>query len=146
MAKRTSLTLRKPSASKPVDPTVLEAFVGGGASEPVQAVVTPIRSEPTEPAPAPLPTPKASAPAQAAPAPKAPAKVKPAGPRLVEDEVPTFRRASKAISKRKTKADRRRTTVYMQLDVARELAEYCGQHDTEMSEVVNQAVREFLEA
>jgi len=46
--------------------------------------------------------------------------------------------------KRRTKPDRRRVTVYLDLDVASELAAYVSTADKEMSVVVNDALRSWL--
>lgn len=62
-----------------------------------------------------------------------------------EQEVPVFRRASKAMLGRKSSDPVRRTTVYFQITTAAGLAEHCSRHDLEMSAVVDRAVREFLE-
>ena len=59
-------------------------------------------------------------------------------------EVPTFRRASRSVAKRRTKADRRRATVYFDLDVARDLAAHVTASDKEMSLIVNEALRSWL--
>jgi hypothetical protein len=58
--------------------------------------------------------------------------------------VPVFRRASRSLIKRRTKPDRRRATVYFDLDVARRLAVVVADSDQEMSVVVNEALRAWL--
>lgn len=60
------------------------------------------------------------------------------------DDVVTFRRASRSVAKRATKPDRRRATVYLDLDVARDLAAHVASADREMSLVVNDALRAWL--
>lgn len=62
-----------------------------------------------------------------------------------ERDVPAFRRASKAMLGRKSSGPVRRTTVYFQVATATGLADHCARYDLEMSAVVDQAVREFLE-
>lgn len=59
-------------------------------------------------------------------------------------DVIVFRRASRAMARRRTKPDRRRVTVYLDLDVASELAAYVSKADTEMSGVVSAALRVWL--
>lgn len=58
-------------------------------------------------------------------------------------DVPSFTRASRSLAERRTKPHRRRTTVYFDLDVARDLAAKLGT-DEDMSDVVNAALRAFL--
>ena len=122
MSKRASLTLRKPG-QRP-DPKAIEAFIAGNDDEDHgQTSVTPIK-----PVPAPLPMisdPDVST-------------------TELADEVPTFRRATRSIAKRKTKPDRRRTTVYMDMSLARKLAAHCAENDLDMSDAVNAALRSYL--
>lgn len=59
-----------------------------------------------------------------------------------EDDSPSFRRASAAVVGKH--ADKRRTTVYFDLTVARDLADYCRSHDVNMSVVVSDAVADYL--
>jgi post-segregation antitoxin (ccd killing protein) len=47
---------------------------------------------------------------------------------------------------RKTKPNRRRATVYLDLDVTRALLQHCQRRDVEMSAVVNDALRAYLAA
>lgn len=61
-------------------------------------------------------------------------------------DVPTFRRASRSVAKRRTKPDRRRATVYFDLDVARDLAAHVATADKEMSIIVNEALRAWLKS
>lgn len=140
MSKRASLTLRKPG-QRP-DPKAIEAFIAASDDEDNgQTSVTPIK-----PVPAPEPMVSASAP------PVTKGKASPAKEAAVPDvwmaepaeDVPTFRRATRSIAKRKTKPDRRRTTVYMELILARQLAAHCAENDLDMSDAVNAALRSYL--
>lgn len=120
-----SLTLRKPS------PIAIASFVDRGEAD--------------ELTPPPVPEPALAA----VPA-LQPSKVEPAESRrravraqaTPPDDVPSFTRASRSLATRRTKPDRRRTTVYFDLDVARDLA--CRLGDEDMSDVVNAAVRAHL--
>jgi hypothetical protein len=71
--------------------------------------------------------------------------VEPARPPRKTD-APSFRRASRAVIERRTRPARRRTTVYLNVDVAAELALALAQRDQELSDAVNGAVRAWLNA
>lgn len=131
MQPRPSLTLRKPST---VSPDAVDAFVAGSESEPMppgsSAAAAPLRSVPSSaPSSAPSIEPLAGG---------------PAGARRIE--VPSFRRASRSVIERRTRPARRRTTVYLDLEVATELARMLVQRDQELSDAVNTAVRSWIEA
>jgi hypothetical protein len=128
MQPRPSLTLRKPST---VSPDAVAAFVAASESESAPmlsasgTVAPPLRSVPSmEPLVA---------------------VVEPAGPPRLTD-VPSFRRASRAVIERRTRPARRRTTVYLDVGVATELALALAQRDQELSDAVNGAVRAWLDA
>jgi hypothetical protein len=126
MQPRPSLTLRKPST---VSPDAVAAFVAASESEPMLSasgtVVAPLRAVPSmEPSVA---------------------VVDPAGPPR-HTNVPSFRRASRAVIERRTRPARRRTTIYLDVGVAAELALALGQRDQELSDAVNGAVRAWLDA
>jgi hypothetical protein len=139
MQSRPSLTLRKPST---ISPEAVAAFVAGTEGE----------GDPTLPAPAvvpaTLPVPAAvTAPSlRAVPAIEPPtvAVSQPAVP-PPRAEVPSFRRASRAVVERRTRPARRRTTVYLDVDVATELAQALTHRDQELSDAVNSAVRAWLD-
>lgn len=65
---------------------------------------------------------------------------------LQRTDVPSFRRASRAVIERRTRPARRRTTVYLDVDVAAALALALAQRDQELSDAVNGAVRAWLDA
>lgn len=122
MQSRPSLTLRKPAS-----PEAIAAFVGKDESEPEapkpSAIVPPsLRALPTVPPSAPSVASTAFAAA------------------------PSFRRASRAIVERRTRSARRRTTVYLDVDVATQLAAVLVAQDQELSDAVNAAVRTWLDA
>jgi hypothetical protein len=139
MQPRPSLTLRKPST---ISPEAVAAFVAGTEGE----------SEPTLPAPAavtatlPVPAAVTAPPLRAVPAiePSTAAVHQPAGPPPRAD-VPSFRRASRAVVERRTRPARRRTTIYLDVDVATELAQALTDRDQELSDAVNSAVRAWLD-
>lgn len=115
-----SLTLRKPS-SAPL--AAVEAFI----NREDEAVSQP----------------RVQLAAQAMP-PIAPvAESQPVANNIAPDAI-VFRRASRAMARRRTKPDRRRVTVYLDLDVASELATYISTADKEMSGVVSDALRAWL--
>jgi hypothetical protein len=124
MQPRPSLTLRKPST---VSPDAVAAFVAASDSE----------SEPAAPASGTVAPPLRAVPSIAV--------VEPAGASR-HTEVPSFRRASRAVIARRTRPARRRTTVYLDVDVANELALALAQRDQELSDAVNGAVRAWLDA
>jgi hypothetical protein len=124
MQPRPSLTLRKPSTASP---DAVAAFVSASESEPTLSAGTA----------APLRAVRSMEPAIAA--------VEPAGPPRKPD-VPSFRRASRAVIERRTRPARRRTTVYLDVNVASELALALAQRDQELSDAVNGAVRAWLDA
>jgi hypothetical protein len=138
MQPRPSLTLRKPST---ISPEAVAAFVAGTEGE----------SEPTLPPPAavvatlPVPAAVTPPPLRAVPAIEPPtvAGRQPAVPSPRTD-VPSFRRASRAVVERRTRPARRRTTVYLDVDVAAELAQALTHRDQELSDAVNSAVRAWL--
>lgn len=127
MQPRPSLTLRKPTT---VSPDAVAAFVAAseGAAEPA--------SPASGTAPPPLRAVPASEPSAAAGL---------AGPPRHAD-VPSFRRASRAVIERRTRPARRRTTVYLDVDVASELAQALARRDQELSDAVNGAIRSWLAA
>jgi hypothetical protein len=122
MQPRPSLTLRKPST---ISPDAVAAFVAASDSEPASSVsgtlAPPLRAVPAVP------------------------PMEPAGASRHTD-VPSFRRASRAVIERRTRAARRRTTIYLDVDVATELAMALAQRDQELSDAVNGAVRAWLDA
>jgi hypothetical protein len=124
MQPRPSLTLRKPST---VSSDAVAAFVAASEGEP---------------------TPPASAAASLRAVPSLEpvvAVAEPAGSLRTAD-VPSFRRASRAVIERRTRPARRRTTVYLDVEVAAELARALAQRDQELSDAVNGAVRSWLDA
>jgi hypothetical protein len=136
MSKRAPLTLRKPG-QRP-DPRAIEAFIDGGDQEDTEKA----HGSSLAPVPTSEHTTELSAGtediAQASP---------PTGPHEPLSEagdVPTFRRATRSIAKRKTKPDRRRATVYMDIDLARKLAAHCATNELDMSDAVNAALRAYL--
>ncbi len=126
MQPRPSLTLRKPST---VSPDAVAAFVAASDSG----------SEPALPASG-----TGAPPLRAVPA-MEPIAVEPAGASRHPD-VPSFRRASRAVIERRTRPARRRTTVYLDVDVATELALALARRDQELSDAVNGAIRTWLDA
>jgi hypothetical protein len=127
MQPRPSLTLRKPST---VSPDAVAAFVAASESE----------SEPTLSA-----TSTVAPPLRAVPSMEPKVAVgEPAGPPR-HTAIPSFRRASRAVTERRTRPARRRTTVYLDVDVATELALALTQRDQELSDAVNGAVRAWLD-
>jgi hypothetical protein len=117
MKPRPSLTLRKPAVTAAAD---VDAFING-AELPAEPALSVVRDVETPP----------SAPAAEKTAPQPTASV-------------TFRRADRSIARRKTRPDRRRATVYFDLDLVERLAEHCANKDIEMSDAVNDALRQFL--
>ena len=132
MQPRPSLTLRKPSTASP---EAVAAFVAGteGQGEP------PLSASATAATPPPPPSPL-----RAVPAIDPPVVIEPATPSH-RAEVPSFRRASRAVIERRTRPARRRTTVYLDVDVAAELAQALTHRDQELSDAVNRAVRAWLD-
>jgi predicted lipid-binding transport protein (Tim44 family) len=132
MQPRPSLTLRKPSTASP---EAVAAFVAGDdtKSEPA-ASASPTVAAVTSPSSPPLRSVPPSAPLAAEP---------PITSRRTD--VPSFRRASRAIVERRTRPARRRTTVYLDVDVATELAQALAHRDQELSDAVNSAVRAWLD-
>jgi hypothetical protein len=128
MQPRPSLTLRKPST---VSPDAVAAFVAASESE----------REPTLSASGTVVSPLRAVPSMEPLA----AVVEPAGA-FRHTDVPSFRRASRAVIERRTRPARRRTTVYLDVDVATELAQALTQRDQELSDAVNGAVRAWLDA
>jgi hypothetical protein len=125
MQPRPSLTLRKPATASP---DAVAIFVSASESEPTlsgSGTAAPLRAVP------------AMEPVIAA--------IEPAGPSRKTD-VPSFRRASRAVIERRTRPARRRTTVYLDVDVAIKLALALAQRDQELSDAVNSAVRAWLDA
>lgn len=127
MQPRPSLTLRKPSTASP---EAIAAFVGADEPDPSSAKPTPTAAPPSLRA---VPAGEASA----VPAGEASA--------VAPGAAPTFRRASRAIVERRTRSARRRTTVYLDVDVAIQLAKVLADRDQELSDAVNAAVRSWLD-
>lgn len=139
MQPRPSLTLRKPST---ISPEAVAAFVAGteGESEPALPASAAVAA--TLPVPAAVTAP----PLRAVPAIEPPTVV--VSQQVVPPpraDVPSFRRASRAVVERRTRPARRRTTVYLDVDVATELAQTLTQRDQELSDAVNSAVRAWLD-
>jgi hypothetical protein len=130
MQPRPSLTLRKPTT---VSPDAVAAFVAASDGEHES---TPSASGPVAPA---LRAVAAMEPVAAAEPAGAPGHTRRA-------DVPSFRRASRAVIERRTRPARRRTTVYLDVDVAAELARALAQRDQELSDAVNGAIRTWLDA
>jgi len=124
MQPRPSLTLRKPSTASP---EAIAAFVGADEPDPASAKPMPTAAPPSLRA---VPAAESSTVAPGAVAPGA---------------APTFRRASRAIVERRTRSARRRTTVYLDVDVAVQLAKVLADRDQELSDAVNAAVRSWLD-
>jgi hypothetical protein len=126
MQPRPSLTLRKPST---VSPDAVAAFVAASEGEPASpangTAAPPLRAVPS--------IESSVAAGELAGAPR-------------HADVPSFRRASRAVIERRTRPARRRTTVYLDVDVATELALALAQRDQELSDAVNGAVRAWLDA
>lgn len=120
-----SLTLRKPSPAL----AAVAAFVERGDSTD------------TAPAPAAAIMPAAT-PVTIAPAIPATPSISTTSSQPVD--APSFTRARRSVADRRTKPPSRRTTVYFDLDVARDLATRVEATDEEMSAVVNAAVRAYL--
>jgi hypothetical protein len=129
MQPRPSLTLRKPTT---VSPDAVAAFVAASDGDHES---TPSASGSVAPA---LRAVAAMEPVAAA-EPAAPGHTRRA-------DVPSFRRASRAVIERRTRPARRRTTVYLDVDVAAELARALAQRDQELSDAVNGAIRTWLDA
>jgi hypothetical protein len=53
-------------------------------------------------------------------------------------------RRSKSVVRRKDGRELRRTTIYLPTDLARQLAVYCAERDSEMSDVIAAAVRGWI--
>jgi hypothetical protein len=140
---RPSLGLRKPKPATTVD---IEAFVNGAQEEAVTEVepVESVAQEVVEASPAAPPPRKKSAREPALVSVPAPKREESRAPKQTSP-LPTFQRASKALIERKTKGAMRRTTVYMRLDLAQRLAEYCGREQCEMSQAVNEAIEAYLD-
>jgi hypothetical protein len=134
MQPRPSLTLRKPTT---VSPEAVAAFVAGsdGGSEPAASTSSTVAAVTPPPSPPPL---------RSVPSSPPPAVAEPTTPSQRTD-VPSFRRASRAVVERRTRPARRRTTVYLDVDVAAELAQALAQRDQELSDAVNSAVRAWLD-
>src|SRR4051812_14173784 len=130
MQSRPPLTLRKPSAASP---EAIAAFVGKAEDESISATpntsdATPNTSDATSNTSdaAIHPTPNVAV-SPAAPAPglrSVPRKKLSAvsAPLPAGTATPSFRRASHAIEQRRTRPARRRTTVYLDVEIAAELA------------------------
>lgn len=119
MQPRPSLTLRKPSTASP---EAIAAFVGVDEPDPASAKPAPTAAPPSLRA---VPSAEAST--------------------VALGSAPTFRRASRAIVERRTRSARRRTTVYLDVDVAVQLAKVLADRDQELSDAVNAAVRSWLD-
>jgi len=130
MQPRPSLTLRKPSTASP---DAVAAFVSASESESASGPAAPLRAVSSDP----------------------PLRAVSSDPVIVavdlvdpprKTDVPSFRRASRAVIERRTRPARRRTTVYLDVDVAAKLAFTLAQRDQELSDAVNGAVRAWLDA
>lgn len=147
MQTRPSLTLRKPASPSP---EAIAAFVDKSEPTPQPQPEKPpvhLRAVPTEPeieSPAPtiVALPTAEIPPAATPA--KPRKPRPAAEEINRNDAPSFRRASRAIAERRTKPSRRRTTVYLDLDVANQLSVALMERDQELSDAVNSAIKTWL--
>jgi hypothetical protein len=130
MQPRPSLTLRKPTT---VSPDAVAAFVAASEGEHESM---PSASGPVAP------------PLRAVPAMEPVTRAEPDNaPRHTRRiDVPSFRRASRAVIERRTRPARRRTTVYLDVNVAAELALALAQRDQELSDAVNGAIRAWLDA
>jgi hypothetical protein len=117
MQSRTSLTLRRPSATA-ASPEAIAAFVETGDDSTPQ--VSPPESPPNLRA------------------------VPDAQPSASITAAPTFRRASRAVVPRRTRSARRRTTIYFDVDVATDLSGLLAERDQELSDAVNAVVRDWL--
>ena len=125
-----SLTLRKPSAPSP---DAIAAFVGADegevASPPKPRTVQNDEVEATSPKPR---TVTASRALRTVPKTEQVAAA------------PSFQRASRAIVERRNRSARRRTTVYLDVDVATKLAAVLQNSQQELSDAVNAAVVAWL--
>jgi hypothetical protein len=124
-----SLTLRKPST---ISPEAVAAFVAGseGESEPTLSATATVSAPPLRAVPA-IEPPTVTVSHPAVPRPRT--------------DAPSFRRASRAVVERRTRPARRRTTIYLDVDVAAELAQALTHRDQELSAAVNNAVRAWLD-
>lgn len=143
-----SLTLRRPSPAT-ASPEAIAAFVDAADSVPADPMPAPN----TVPAPNPAPTTSRRATAVEQRRSSALPSISQHSPvplRALSDEpstsAPSFRRASRAVVHRRTKPARRRTTVYLDVDVATELASMLTVRDQELSDAVNAAVQAWLNA
>jgi hypothetical protein len=143
MMSRPSLTLRKPSVPSEA---AVAAFVAGRDASSVTAapILSVVASEPElehiEPAQI-----IATEAAAIASAKSATRKPKPSSMNnSAMETVPTFQRASRAVVQRRNGAARRRTTVYLDLDVASHLSAALASNDQELSDAVNTALRMWL--
>ncbi len=143
MQTRPSLMLRKPASPSP---EAIAAFIDKSEPEPPAPPVlqtakmndaTPhlraVPAEPEEPIITAAPIAKTRKPR--------PAAEEPTTSRV---DAPSFRRASRAIAERRTKPARRRTTIYFDVDVASQLSAALIEHDLELSDAVNSAVKTWL--
>lgn len=139
-----SLTLRKPS------PLAVEAFVNRDEESASAVLLAPPPTASPIAAPAVQLAPAAAVEVFETPARHPKSNAKRSAPEVeraakhFEPDAITFRRASRAMVRRRTKPDRRRVTVYLDLDVASELAAYVSKADKEMSSVVSDALRTWL--
>jgi hypothetical protein len=141
MQTRPSLMLRKPASPSP---EAIAAFIEN--SEPSAPTFTD--------AVAPLQVPHLHAvPAvnEVQQSPEAVQIAKPRKPRAasaeempVRTEAPSFRRPSRAVVERRTGPSRRRTTIYLDLDIAAQLSAVLVERDQELSDAVNAAVAAWL--
>jgi len=141
--KKPTLTLRQPPPVNVIaDLEAADRFVRGESAEPApgsgpnnSATAAVLRIADPPPVEEIEPTPQ-----KAEPAPLM---------KLVEvspaDTVPSFRRADKSISVRKRDgAVVRRTTIYFELEVAKQLAAFCVGEQRDVSDVVSEAVKALL--
>jgi hypothetical protein len=116
-----SLTLRKPAA---LSPEAVAAFVGSDEGEPA--------------------SPKPQAVAASSPVLRTVTQREQVNTVSAADS-PSFQRASRAIAERKGRAPRRRTTIYFDVDVVTKLAAHLKGGNQQVSDVVNDVVRAWLD-
>ena len=137
---RQSLTLRRPSSNPP--PEAIAAFIGNDDDEgdpPKPAAGAPAKASAETTAPSLL---RALPNTEASPA-ETTASSNPV--ETTSTSAPSFRRASRAVVTRRTRPARRRTTIYLDVDVAEKLAAVLVRRDQELSDTVNALVRSWLQ-
>lgn len=143
MQSRPSLTLRKPSSAP--SPEAIAAFVESGNDESEREKSSGnTGSTPVGARELPGPAQGAERSSLTAPAPTLRAVPATSATDSIKIATPSFRRASRAVVERRTRPARRRTTIYFDVDVATELAAVLTARDQELSDVVNDVVREWL--